>query len=69
MDERNTALMFVLVLCVCGALLYLDWRRQGEIEYLHDRFDALNDAADAAMSRLRGDEPAPAELIEREVTR
>lgn len=49
MDERSTALMFVLVLCVCGALLYLDWRRQGEVELLHERLDSLDAAAAKAL--------------------
>ena len=42
MDDRNVALMFTLLLCVCGALLYLDWRRQGEIELLHERLDGID---------------------------
>lgn len=33
-DQRVTqALLFALIL-TCAALLYLDWRRQGEIDYL-----------------------------------
>lgn len=36
----TNALLVVLVLC-CGSLLYLDWRRQGELELLHLRVDGL----------------------------
>lgn len=53
MDERNVMLMVALVLCVCGALVYLDWRRQGEIEFLHERIDGLDAAASRALSSLR----------------
>lgn len=52
MDERNTWLMFALVLVVCGALVYLDWRRQGEIEFLHERIDGLDEAATRALADL-----------------
>lgn len=52
MDDRNVALMFVLVLCVCGALLYLDWLRQGEIELLHERLDGLEEPARRALDAL-----------------
>lgn len=41
MDGRDTWFMFAALLCVCGALLYLDWRRQGEIDNLHARLDTF----------------------------
>jgi hypothetical protein len=65
----TTALILVM-LCV-AALLYLDWRRQGEIELLHERIDSLPQAAprtlrpstpreDAAPSPAAVHVPAPA---------
>lgn len=41
MSERDAVFVMVVMLAVCGALLYLDWRRQGEIDLLHDRLDLL----------------------------
>lgn len=34
-------MLLAALLAVCAALLYLDWRRQGELELLHVRVDAL----------------------------
>ena len=33
--------LLVALLCACAALLYLDWRRQGEVELLSERVDKL----------------------------
>lgn len=40
-------LLLVALLLACSALLYLDWRRQGEVELLHERVDTFE-------GRLRG---------------
>lgn len=40
-EHTGTAMMVVLLLVVCGSLVYLDWRRQGEIDNLHARIDRL----------------------------
>ena len=48
---RNRAmdtLLLVALLCACAALLYLDWRRQGEVELLHER-----DFTEVARSLVR----------------
>lgn len=42
MGKRDAVFMFAVLLFVCGALLYLDWLRQGEIENLHARLDTLD---------------------------
>lgn len=34
--ERVTQTLLVVLLFTCATLLYLDWRRQGEIDYLAD---------------------------------
>lgn len=67
MKDRDVALMFVLVLVVCGALLYLDWRRQGEIEYLHSRFDSIEEQARRAMDAMRDrdTDKRPASVVDR----
>ena len=55
---KGETLLVVALLLVCAALLYLDWRRQGEIELLHVRLDALDarrwdgPAAPPASSRV-----------------
>lgn len=41
-SHGTEAFMLAIVLFVCGALLYLDWRRQGEVELLHARVDELD---------------------------
>lgn len=41
-DELRTLyLMVTLLVITSAALLYLDWLRQGEIDHLHERVDAL----------------------------
>jgi hypothetical protein len=42
MSERGTQWLLVLLVACMGALLYLDWRRQGELEMLGERVDTLN---------------------------
>lgn len=65
MKQRDVAMMMLLVLVVCAALLYLDWRRQGEIELLHERIDSLDAAAAQALATLypADREPSPVERI------
>ena len=48
MSGRDAAFMFAALLLVCGALLYLDWRRQGELELLLERLRALEGRLPAA---------------------
>ena len=38
--SSNTVIIALLLL-VCGVLVYLDWRKSGEIENLHARIDGL----------------------------
>lgn len=41
-DELRTLYLMVTLLVITStALLYLDWLRQGEIDHLHERVDAL----------------------------
>lgn len=40
-DKTTQTLLFAVLLCV-GALMYLDWKRQGELDLLHERLDNLN---------------------------
>lgn len=37
----NNTVIIVLLLLVCAALVYLDWRKGGEIELLHARIDTM----------------------------
>lgn len=46
--------LLVALLFACAALLYLDWRRQGEVELLHARVDAHErDFTEVARSLVR----------------
>lgn len=70
MNEKTTqTLLTALLLCV-AALLYLDWKRQGEIELLHERLDNLRldalgmSARDgASVRRDVAPVPAPSEPV------
>lgn len=44
MRRAGDTLLLVALLCVCAALLYLDWRRQGEVELLNERVDKVQGA-------------------------
>lgn len=56
---------FMIMLAVC-VLVYADWKRSGEIEYLHERIDAIDTRPVARILRARDDETA--EAIAREGT-
>lgn len=49
--DHTFTIAVVLLLAICGALLYLDWLRSGEIEYLHSRLDALERGTTPAARR------------------
>lgn len=42
MSENISTTLVVLLLVVCGALLYLDWQRKGEIDFLAEQLNKLN---------------------------
>lgn len=63
-DVKSLYVIAFLLLLVMGVLVFLDWRRQGEIEYLHDRIDAIDTRPVARILRARDDETA--ERIARE---
>ncbi len=54
----STFLVVLLLLCV-AALVYLDWRRAGEIDNLHARIDRLPQAAPRPLQRDEAPAPAP----------
>lgn len=66
MTEKTTQTLLTALLICVGALLYLDWKRQGEIELLHERLDNLRldglgmSVRDGAPVRLRDSAPVPA---------
>ena len=66
-DAKTLYLLIVLLLVVSAILVMLDWRRQGEIEYLHERVDAIDMRPVARILRARDD--ATAEAVAREETR
>lgn len=41
MSKHGDALLLVALLCAILYLLYLDWRRQGEIDYLAEQLHAM----------------------------
>lgn len=42
MSEATVERLLIALLVVCvGLLVYLDWLRQGELEYVHERLDKL----------------------------
>lgn len=60
-DELRTLyLMTTLLLVTTAMLLYLDWRKQGEIEYLHQRIDAIDTRPIARILRAHDDATAEA---------
>jgi hypothetical protein len=63
-DVKSLCVVAFLMLLVLGMLVFLDWKRQGEIEYLHDRIDAIDTRPVARILRARDD--ATAEAIARE---
>jgi hypothetical protein len=65
-DTRTLYLLMFLFLLIAATLLLLDWRRTGEIEYLHERIDAIDTRPVARILRARDDETA--EAIAREGT-
>lgn len=65
-DMRALYLLMFLFLLIAATLLLLDWRRAGEIEFLHERVDAIDTRPVARILRARDDETA--EAIAREGT-
>jgi hypothetical protein len=59
-DVRALYVIAFLMLLVMGALVFLDWKRAGEIEHLHDRIDAIDTRPVARILRARDDETAEA---------
>jgi hypothetical protein len=66
-DSAMTNVLLVALLCSCAALLYLDWRRQGETELLHERVDRLEAVGFVRTITVESREPAPTELLREEV--
>jgi hypothetical protein len=63
-DLRTLYYMIAALLVVASAaLVYLDWRKQGEIEYLHARIDAIDTRPIARI--LRAHDDATAEAVAR----
>lgn len=67
MHRRDTEVVLAALLLVCAALLYLDWRRQGEIENLHARIDTLERRlpSKAAQPTTGNNEPVRQSTVER----
>lgn len=66
-DETRTLYwLFVLLMLTSAILVYLDWRKQGEIDYLHSRVDAIDVRPVARI--LRAHDDAAAEAVAREGT-
>lgn len=65
---RRLYVLLVLVLFVCTTLLYLDWRRTGEIEFLHERVDSIDGlhGREYIARILRAHDDAAAEAAARE---
>lgn len=63
-DVRSLYVVAFLMLLVLAMLVFLDWKRAGEIEYLHSRVDAIDTRPVARILRARDDETA--ETIARE---
>lgn len=59
-DVKSLYLIAFLMLLVLGTLVFLDWKRAGEIEYLHSRIDAIDTRPVARILRARDDETAEA---------
>jgi len=57
-DARNVYALIFLLLGLPALLVYLDWRRQGEIEYLHERVERMADTPVARILRAPNDEAA-----------
>ena len=41
MNKHGDALLLIALVCAIMYLLYLDWRRQGEIDYLAEQLTAM----------------------------
>lgn len=59
-SSNLAALTLALLLLCVGVLVYLDWRRQGEIDNLHARIDGLPQAAPRTLRPQPEPAPAPA---------
>lgn len=59
-DVKSLYVIAFLMLLVMGTLLFLDWKRAGEIEYLHSRIDVIDTRPVARILRARDDETAEA---------
>jgi hypothetical protein len=59
-DDAALRTILFLLLLTCACLVYLDWRRSGEIEYLHERLDAIDMRPVARILRARDDAAAEA---------
>lgn len=62
-DNAMSNVLLMALVCVCAALLYLDWRRQGETELLHERVDRLERAGYVRTITVATSEPSPSELL------
>lgn len=62
-DARTLYWLFVFLMLACAILVYLDWRKQGEIDYLHARVDAIDVRPIARI--LRATDDASAEAVAR----
>lgn len=59
-ELRTLYWLTALLVITSAALLYLDWRKQGEIEYLHQRIDAIDTRPIARILRAHDDATAEA---------
>lgn len=59
-DVRSLYVIAFLMLLALAMLMFLDWKRTGEIDHLHARIDAIDTRPVARILRARDDETAEA---------